>query len=73
MLICLSAVVAGLDASSVGAGGGWGIWYTFCEMGGHLAAALFRVVRPDDFGGSEEYGHGSTNYKNKETTTNNPQ
>jgi len=51
------AVALGLDVSSAGVGFGWGIAYTAFEIiGACLAAGLFRVVRPDDFGGSDEYG-----------------
>lgn len=50
------AVAFGIDVSSAGIGFGWAIEYTIYEMfGAVLAAVLFRVVRPDEFGGSEEY------------------
>merc|ERR1719161_1343241 len=44
------AVALGLDVSSAGLGFGWGFAYTGYELiGAVIAAALFRVVRPDDF------------------------
>merc|ERR1719473_1015614 len=50
------AVALGLDVSS--AGGGFA--YTGYEIiGSALAAGLFRVVRPDDFGGSPDYELGT--------------
>merc|ERR550537_2131596 len=54
------AVALGLDVSSAGVGFGWGIAYTGYEIiGSALAAGLFRVVRPDDFGGSPDYELGT--------------
>jgi len=45
------AVALGLDVSSAGVGFGWGFAYTGYEIvGAALAAGLFRVCRPDDFG-----------------------
>merc|ERR1719247_3904937 len=50
------AVALGLDVSSAGVGFGWGFAYTGYELiGSALAAILFRLVRPDDFGGSPDY------------------
>merc|ERR1719387_1337229 len=50
------AVALGIDVSSAGLGFGWGFAYTGYELLGAAAAAgLFRVVRPDNFGGSAEY------------------
>merc|ERR1719337_146838 len=50
------AVALGIDVSSAGLGFGWGFAYTAYELiGAALAAALFRVVRPDEFGGDAEY------------------
>merc|ERR1719487_2396106 len=50
------AVALGLDVSSLGLGFGWGLLYVVYELAGAaLAAALFRVVRPDDFGGDANY------------------
>merc|ERR1719473_422385 len=50
------AVALGLDVSSAGVGFGWGFAYTGYELiGAAIAAGLFRLVRPDDFGGSEDY------------------
>ena len=47
------AVALGLDASSAGGGFGWSFAYTGNEIiGSAIAAGLFRVVWPDDFGGS---------------------
>jgi len=54
------AVALGLDVSSAGVGFGWGFAYTGYEIiGSALAAGLFRVVRPDDFGGSADYELGT--------------
>jgi len=54
------AVALGLDVSSAGVGFGWGFAYTGYEIvGSALAATLFRVVRPDDFGGSADYDLGT--------------
>merc|ERR1711869_73787 len=42
------------------AGFGWWFAYTGYELlGAALAAGLFRVVRPDEFGGESEYGLGT--------------
>jgi len=50
------AVALGIDVSSAGMGFGWGFAYTGYELlGAALASALFRVVRPDEFGGEAEY------------------
>merc|ERR1719378_1232804 len=50
------AVALGIDVSSAGLGFGWGFAYTGYELlGSALASALFRVVRPDEFGGEAEY------------------
>merc|ERR1719379_3172007 len=50
------AVALGIDVSSAGLGFGWGFAYAGYELlGAALAAGLFRVVRPDDFGGSSDY------------------
>lgn len=50
------AIAIGMDLSSAGLGFGWCFFYVACELaGGVLAAGLFRVVRPDDFGGSSSY------------------
>jgi len=50
------AVALGIDVSSAGLGFGWGFAYTGYELLGAAAAAgLFRVVRPEDFGGSDDY------------------
>merc|ERR1719271_2244779 len=50
------AVALGIDVSSAGLGFGWGFAYTGYELlGAGLAAAMFRVVRPDEFGGEVEY------------------
>merc|ERR1719387_159856 len=54
------AVALGIDVSSAGLGFGWGFAYTGYELlGAALAAGLFRVVRPDEFGGSGEYTLGT--------------
>ena len=51
------AVALGLDISSAFQGIRWDPVYCGCEVGGAcLAAGLFRVDRPDDFGGSPDYG-----------------
>jgi len=45
------AVAIGIDTSSAGLGFGWCIVYFVAEViGAALAAVLFRVVRPEDFG-----------------------
>jgi len=50
------AVALGIDVSSAGLGFGWGFAYAGYELiGAALASALFRVVRPDEFGGSADY------------------
>jgi len=60
------AVAIGIDVSSVLLGdtdhpegiplGMWGGFYVLAELvGACLAAGLFRIVRPDDFGGSADY------------------
>jgi len=54
------AVALGIDVSSAGLGFGWGFAYTGYELiGAALAAAMFRVVRPDEFGGEAEYSLGT--------------
>merc|ERR1719224_185817 len=54
------AVALGIDISSAGMGFGWGFAYTGYELlGAALAAGLFRVVRPDEFGGSPDYSLGT--------------
>jgi len=51
------AVAIGIDTASAGLGFGWCLAYTgFQLLGAALAAGLFRVVRPDEFGGDSEYG-----------------
>merc|ERR1719248_498223 len=50
------AVALGIDVSSAGLGFGWGFAYAGYELlGAALAYGLFRVVRPDEFGGSPDY------------------
>jgi len=50
------AVAFGIDISSAGLGFGWGFAYLAYELiGAAMAAGLFRVVRPDEFGGSPDY------------------
>merc|ERR1719387_1003752 len=50
------AVALGIDVSSAGLGFGWGFAYAGYELLGAAAASgLFRVVRPDEFGGSPDY------------------
>merc|ERR1719265_1927468 len=50
------AVALAIDISSAGLGFGWGFVYTGYELiGAAVASALFRVVRPDEFGGESEY------------------
>merc|ERR1719155_436371 len=54
------AVALGIDVSSAGLGFGWGFAYTAYELiGAALASALFRVVRPDEFGGEATYSLGT--------------
>jgi len=54
------AVALGIDVSSAGLGFGWGFAYAGYELiGAALASALFRVVRPDEFGGSADYTLGT--------------
>merc|ERR1719160_2060525 len=54
------AVALGLDVSSAGVGFGWGFAYTAYELvGAALAYGAFRVVRPDNFGGSPDYDLGT--------------
>merc|ERR1719375_2495233 len=51
------AVALAIDVSSAGLGFGWSLAYVAYEIiGACLASALFRMVRPDDFGGSPSYG-----------------
>merc|ERR1719478_331721 len=52
------AVALGIDLSSaLEHGVFWGPIYVVFELiGAVLAALLFRIVRPDDFGGSDDYG-----------------
>merc|ERR1719146_486856 len=54
------AVALGIDVSSAGLGFGWGFAYAGYELlGAALASGLFRVVRPDEFGGSPDYTLGT--------------
>jgi len=54
------AVAFGIDVSSAGLGFGWGFAYAGYELiGAGLAAAMFRVVRPDEFGGESDYNLGT--------------
>merc|ERR1719440_2508500 len=54
------AVAFGIDVSGATKGFGWCFPYLLYELvGAVLAAGLFRVVRPDEFGGDSEYGLGS--------------
>merc|ERR1719158_2383391 len=54
------AVALGIDVSSAGLGFGWGFAYTGYELlGAALASGLFRIVRPDEFGGSPDYSLGT--------------
>jgi len=54
------AVALGIDVSSAGLGFGWGFAYTGYELlGAALASAMFRVVRPDEFGGDADYSLGT--------------
>jgi len=49
------AVAIGIDTSSAGLGFGWCIVYTLFELlGAALAVALFRLVRPADFGSNPD-------------------
>ena len=48
------AVALGIDVSSAFRGFGWSIAYVIFELlGAAMAAALFKVVRPEDFGGEK--------------------
>ena len=48
------AVALGIDLSSAGLGFGWSLVYIAFELvGAAMAAALFKVVRPEDFGGEK--------------------
>lgn len=48
------AVAIGIDVASAGMGFGWCIAYMIFEMiGAVLAAVLFKIVRPEDFGGEK--------------------
>mmetsp|Transcript_59992 Transcript_59992/g.124118 ORF Transcript_59992/g.124118 Transcript_59992/m.124118 type:complete len:456 (-) Transcript_59992:174-1541(-) len=48
------AVALGIDVSSAGVGFGWCVPYILFELlGSAMAAALFKVVRPEDFGGEK--------------------
>eukprot|EP00438_Fugacium_kawagutii_P016790 Skav217468 [mRNA] locus=scaffold1405:131524:135354:- [translate_table: standard] len=48
------AVALGIDLSSAGLGFGWSLVYIVFELlGAGMAAALFKVVRPEDFGGEK--------------------
>eukprot|EP00747_Dinoflagellata_sp_TGD_P125965 gnl/TRDRNA2_/TRDRNA2_174230_c4_seq15.p1 gnl/TRDRNA2_/TRDRNA2_174230_c4~~gnl/TRDRNA2_/TRDRNA2_174230_c4_seq15.p1 ORF type:complete len:459 (-),score=93.77 gnl/TRDRNA2_/TRDRNA2_174230_c4_seq15:68-1444(-) len=52
------AVAFGIDVSSAGLGFGWCLAYTVFEvLGAALAAGLFRVCRPEDFGGDISNGY----------------
>jgi len=54
------AVALGIDVSSASQGFGWGFAYAGFELiGAALAALLFRVVRPDEFGGDAIYSLGT--------------
>merc|ERR1719271_1396546 len=54
------AVALGIDVSSAGLGFGWGFAYTGYELiGAAMAAGMFRVVRPDEYGGESEYSLGT--------------
>lgn len=54
------AVALGIDVSSAGIGFGWGFAYTGYELiGAALASAMFRVVRPDEFGNGAAYSLGT--------------
>merc|ERR1719298_212262 len=54
------AVALGIDVSSAGLGFGWGFAYLGYEFAGAaLAAGLFRIVRPDEFGGESDYSLGT--------------
>jgi len=54
------AVALGIDVSSAGLGFGWGFAYAGYELlGAALAYGAFRVVRPDDFGESDDYSLGT--------------
>jgi len=51
------AVAVGIDASSGANGFGWCAYYTLCEFAGAaVAAGMFRVVRPQEFGAEGEKG-----------------
>jgi len=52
------AVAVGIDVSHLGFLWCFAYW-GFEYLGAALAAGLFRVVRPDEFGGDSEYGLGS--------------
>lgn len=48
------AVALGIDVSSAGLGFGWSLAYIVFELlGAGMAAALFKVVRPEDFSGEK--------------------
>ena len=48
------AVALGIDVSSAGVGFGWCVPYILFELlGSAMVAALFKVVRPEDFGGEK--------------------
>merc|ERR1719258_861288 len=54
------AVAIGIDVASAGLGFGWGFAYAGYELiGAALASAMFRVVRPDEFGGEADYSLGT--------------
>jgi len=54
------AVALGIDVSSAGLGFGWSAAYCGYELlGAAMAAGMFRVVRPDEFGGSADYSLGT--------------
>jgi len=51
------AVAIGIDAAGFAHGWGWSMFYMVCEfVGAAMAAGLFRVVRPEDFGGEKNLG-----------------
>lgn len=54
------AVALGIDISSAGLGVGWGFVYCGYEiLGSMIAAGLYRLVRPDEFGGDTDYSLGT--------------
>merc|ERR1719316_2559881 len=50
------AVAFGIDVAGSATQFGWCFYYLVYELiGAAVAAGLFRVVRPEEFGGSQEY------------------